>query len=482
MIRPLFPVRRTRLSLLPMLTLLGSLSACSTLGPDYQRPALPIPVEYSNALAARDTQAAALESDWWQLFGDSTLQHLIAAAHAHNPDLAAARARLAQARSLQQVQDASSAPSAAAGAKISSDRISKHSEMLANLPVKNVNTDFTNHQIGFDASWELDLFGRQQRISEAAAAHSASAAEKVREVRLVLAAEVARNYLDLRASQLRLQLAQQQAASLGETLRLSRLAQQAGELSRSEVLRAETAFENANAALPNLAAAITQNLSALAVLSGENFGVLQSRLQTPAQALPPLPPPPATGLPSELLQRRPDIVASERELIAANAEIGIAEAAKYPHFSLSGQGGWTSIASGNLLQKASQNFVIGPQLALPLFTAGRLQSQVDASRAASAAAQAAYRKSVLSAVAEVEGNLQRVQQSAQRQQAAERALAQAQAQLQFAQSQWTQGESARFPLLEAERNRNSQHDALLQAQAQSLQAMLALYKSLGGAW
>ena len=454
------------------------LAACNTVGPQYQTPVSNLPNTFSTALP---TAQQTWQADWWRTFDDAQLNQLIAAALQDSPDMAVALARLQQARSVQRIQDASSAPVAAVGAKVASDKISKNSEMFANLPVKNVNTDFTNHQIGFDASWEIDLFGRQQRISEAAQAKLEASAARVHDVRLMLAAEVARNYFELISNQHRRAIAERNLSNFSEALRLAKLAYRLGDSGKMEVERAQLAQDQFRANLPALEMAIQQNYAALMVLTQRSLPMLQSQL-VKAHDLTPLPSAPHAGLPSELLQRRADLRIAERELAAASAEIGVAEAALYPRFSLTGNGGWTSIAAGSLLQSASRNWSIGPQISMPLFNGAKLKGQVAVQKAAYEASLAAYRKAVLNALADVEVALNRLAQSEQRHQSVREAETAQKNMLALLQKQLRAGEISKIPVLEGEKALLVQEDGRIQAHAQSLLAMVSVYKALGGGW
>ncbi|MBI3285408.1 MAG: efflux transporter outer membrane subunit [Burkholderiales bacterium] len=452
------------------------LAACSAVGPDYRPPQPQLPAAYSMAAGT-----AALAAAWWESFGDAGLDALIAQAFAASPDLAMAQARVRQARAQQGIQDAAGGPALQAGARLTRDRLSEHSEALANIPFKNVQTEFSNHQLGFDASWEPDWFGRRQRLSEAAAARSDASILRWQDARLMLAAEVARNYLELRLSQQRLALATANLGNFEESLRLARLAARAGAASALEVAQAEAERDNYAAGLAALALSQNLSLAALSRLTARTVQELSLQLQ-PAAPLMAVPPAPAAGLPSDLLRRRPDLAAAEQDLMAANADIGVAVAELYPRFALLGTAGWSSIAAGNLLESASTTWSFGPQLSLPLFNRGRLQHQVQASQAAFELALAAYRKAILAASADVEAALTRVARSEARRTQLLQAEAQQARLLALTERQMRVGELPKTALLNAAKNLAAQQDQRLQAQAQSLSAIIALCQALGGGW
>lgn len=471
---------------LPLLT-----AACTTVGPTYTPPTETLPDQFSRADAALQSPSATVPEVWWLSLRDPQLTALVQQALADNPDLQAAQARLRQARAVQGIQSALGGPTLGASAKVTQDGLSVNSEAFANIPFKNPQTEFTNHQIGFDASWEIDLWGHQQRLTEAASARSAAGLQRVIDTRLQLAAEVARNYIDLRAAQVREAIATDNLRNFDESLRLSQLLAKVGDGTPLDVQRALVARDNARANLPPLAQAQRQSLAALSVLTTQSVATLETTLAAVATAtttatatsnvaLMPVPAAPATGLPADLLRRRPDVRASERDLAAASADIGVATSELYPRFSLIGTGGWASVHSDNLLSHASQLWSIGPQISLPIFNGQRLTNQVKANEAAYDAARANYRKAVLAAVADVEVTLTRLARSEDTRQQLQAALAQQAQLVRLIEKQVKVGEVARPTLLEARKVLASQNDALAQTQAQSLVAFVGLNKALGG--
>lgn len=459
------------LSILPL-----TLLACRPVGPTYT----PEPQRLPDTFSAPGG-AAVLGSRWWEALSDPQLNGLIEQALTHSPDLRIAEARMRQSRALLGVQEATEGPQLGVGALVSKDRLSPNSELMANLPFKNVNTEFTNHQIAFDASWELDLFGHTRRQVEAAGARAEASAERLRDAGLVLSAEVARTYIEYRTSQRRLALAQQTLNTHEETVRLVALQVQAGESTELEAQRAMTNRRFQRASLDDIHIALRQSLSALSSLTDLTTSELETRLGegSPLLAVPKAPP---AGLPSDLLKRRPDLRAAERDLAAANADVGAAVADQYPRFTLVGTGGWTSIQSGNLLDSASRMWSVGPQVHLPIFQSGRLRSQVKANEAAYEASSATYRKAVLSAVADVDLALTRLARSEERRQQLQAAAAHQEKLVALTELQLKAGEVSKVPLLESQRSLLGQEDQALQAHSQSLTALVSLCKSLGGGW
>ncbi len=456
---------------LPLLLL-----ACRPVGPTYVTPASGLPAAY-----AASGGTATLSSRWWEPLGDAQLNGLIQRALAQSPDLRIAEARLRQARAMQGIQDAAGGPELGVGGQVSKDRLSANGEMLANLPFKNIQTEFTNHQIAFDASWELDLFGHNRRLSEAAQARAEATAERLRDAGLVLSAEVARNYIEYRTWQQRLRLGLDNLKNHEELVRLTTLQARAGEVTSLEVQRAETSRRIQEASLAELRLGMRQSLAALSILTDLPMASLEAQLGETARPLA-VPEAPAPGLPSDLLKRRPDVRIAERELAAASADIGAAVADRYPRFSLVGTGGWASVQSGTLLDSASRMWSVGPQFHVPIFNNGQMKSRVKANEAAFEATSASYRKSVLSAVADVEVALTRMARSEDRRRQLLDAEDQQRRLVSMTELQWKAGEVSKITLLEARRNLIGQEDQTLQASSQSLSALVSLCKALGGGW
>jgi NodT family efflux transporter outer membrane factor (OMF) lipoprotein len=456
---------------LPLLLL-----ACRPVGPTYVTPAPGLPDGY-----AASGGTATLSSRWWEALGDAQLNGLIQQALAQSPDLRIAEARLRQARAQQGIQEAHGGPELGVGGLVSRDRLSANSEMLANLPFKNIQTEFTNHQFAFDASWELDLFGHNRRLSEGARARTEASAERLRDAGLVLSAEVARNYIDYRTWQQRLSLAQENLKNHEELVRLTTLQAKAGEVTSLEVQRAETSRRVQEASMADLRLGLRQSLAALSTLTDLSMADLEARLGDAPRPLA-VPEAPAPGLPSDLLKRRPDVRVAERELAAASADVGVAVADRYPRFSLVGTGGWASVQSGTLLDSASRMWSVGPQVHLPIFTSGRLKRQVEANQAAFEAASATYRMAVLTAVADVEIALTRLARSEDRHRQLLDAETQQRRLVAMTELQWKAGEVSTITVLEARRNLIGQEDQTLQASGQSLSALVSLCKALGGGW
>lgn len=450
--------------------------ACRPVGPTYTPPKVAVPDQFTSSGGA-----AASIPDWQTSWKDPNLQTLVKRALSDSPDIQVAEAKLRQARAQQGIQEAIGGPELGMGTKVSRDRMSENSGLISNLPAKNLKTEFTTYQVGFDASWEIDLFGRQRRLSEAARARTQVSEERLRDVRLVLASEVTRNYVEFRMGQQRLTLAQESLKHHGELVRLTRLRVTTGDAANQDLQRAETNRNNAEASLAGLQMGMRQSLAALSVLTTTPIAELDAELHDTVPLIA-VPEAPASGLPSDLLKRRPDIRATERDMAAACADVGVAQAERYPRFSLLGSGGWASISSASLLSTASSTWSVGPQLSLPLFNRGRLKNRVRANEAAFDAASASYRKSVLNAVADVEVALNRVARSEDKRQRLVEAEQQYRQLVKLSELQAKAGEISKMSLLEARLALANQEDLKVQAHAQALTSVVSLQKALGGGW
>ena len=286
---------------------------------------------------------------------------------------------------------------------------------------------------------------------------------------------------ELRTGQQRLVLAEASTRQLEQVAQLVQVAVQAGDRSRQDLDQAELNLAGFRATVPELELGLRQSLTSLATLTALPVEQVQAQVGTEARLMA-VPPAPAAGLPSDLLNRRPDLRGAERDLQAANADVGVAVAERYPRFSLVGNAGWNAIQSGSLLQNASRTWSLGPQFSLPLFNQGQLKQQVRVNQAAYDASLATYHKAVLTALADVDVAFTRLAQDERRREQVLAGVAQQQGLLDLAQAQFQAGDIARTTLLQAEGRLLSQQDQGLQAQAQSLTALVSIYKALGGGW
>jgi NodT family efflux transporter outer membrane factor (OMF) lipoprotein len=466
MIGSFLSARHARLPLLVATIVLGG---CAAVGPDYVAPSTPsLPATWSGATAAASASALEL-SVWWEQMGDPVLSDLVVQAMQGNADLRRAQARLEQVRALRDVASAQRAPSVSAGVSGSASRTS------------NTPGTVRSSNAGFDASWEIDVFGGKRRALEAAQADLQSTAATLEATRVSLAAEVARNYVDLRVAQKRLAIARSNLASQSETLQLTEWRAQAGLVGSLDVEQARANREQTRAQIPTLQTGIAEAQHRLGVLLGVAPAALQDRLD-PAASVPQAPEQIAAGIPADVLRQRPDVRAAERTLAAETARVGQAEAARYPSFSLSGSIGLEALSFDGLTNGATHTRSLLASITGPVFDAGRLRRQADAQRAVAAGAQASYESTVLTALEEVENALVDIRNTRTRRAALGAALEAARNAALLARNRYTGGLIDFQTVLDTERTVLALEDSLATSEGDSVLAVVQLYKALGGGW
>jgi outer membrane protein, multidrug efflux system len=455
------------------------IAACATGG----HPRLPdaaslTPSFYPDAEVSAGPPAA---DHWWTQLNDPELNELIDGALRDNPDLAAAEARVSQSRALAKVAGAAFLPDLNAGAQGARNQLSRHGENLSIIPFNPPRTTFTDYKVGFDASWEIDLAGRTRHEVDAAVARFGSAQESRNDARVVVAAEVASAYLEYRINKERSRIASENRAAYAETVRLVGLQHQAGMASDLDLRRAEADKLANDAVLPSVDTQWRVALYQLKALSGESRDDLGTRLGE-SGLVPPIPAAVAVGLPSDLLRRRPDIRRAERDLAAATSDLGVAVASQFPRFMLVSDVGLESIRSGDLVSAASRYWDFTPRLTVPVFTAGRLRHEVEANAAARDAAIAAYRSTVLNAVADAESALVRLSAEQTRAASYAGACRALEGTLRLARRRYEAGEAALTDVLDVQRSLNQLTDLRAQSAGQVVLDFVSLQKALGGGW
>lgn len=474
---------RQRVLAAPLVCAMALLGAC-TVGPDYVPPKASLPASYSEA--ARSTTnapsaASALEDTWWMNFGDPVLNRLIDEAQQTAPDLAEAEARVREARALRGVAGAAEYPEVDAGAAYARTHGS------ANVPIGvppgglGQGIDGNLWQAGFDASWEIDVFGGTRRRIEAAnAAYAASVAERGDAV-LTLDGEIARDYVALRGAQRQLAVAQENLAIQRDALALTRSQFDAGLASRLDVLRAQAQVDATEAEIPTFVTDARASIYRIGALVGVPPESLLPELDSPRAIPMPIADVPV-GLPSDLLQRRPDIRAAERRLAAANARIGEAKADLYPHFYLTGAAGLESLDASTFLTAPSRYLSIGPGISWLVFDAGKVRFTVEAQAARTDEAAAQYRHVVLDALRDVETALVSYGQAKVRRENLAAETAADRDAVQIAERLYRQGLDDFLPVLDAERSLYVAEDELAKTDRDMDIELVALYKALGGGW
>jgi NodT family efflux transporter outer membrane factor (OMF) lipoprotein len=457
--------------------LVCALAGC-TVGPDYARPQTQAPQSWAEPLEGGLTVETTDLRQWWHGFNDPMLDSLVDRALVGSLDLRQAAARVREARALRGVTAADQLPNVDVGGSASYSRTSENTDFADNAP----GTESDVYDAGFDATWELDVFGRVRRAVEAADADIESALESERDVRVTLLSEIARNYVEVRSFQARLAIAQKNVQTQQETLDLSRARLEAGLSPDLEVAQAEAQVESSRAQLPELATALKQAAFRLDVLLGLQPGTLLAELES-AQPVPAAPEAADVGLPAELLRRRPDIRRAERDLAAASARVGVATAELYPRFTLSGNFGFESSEIGNLFDGDSRTWGIGPlSVRWPLFDGGRIRSNIRVQEARQEQTLVEYERTVLSAYEEVANAMVRYARIRERHASLTRAEQASQRAFELANDLWSRGLTDFLNVLDTQRALFLIQDQRAAAAAALSTSLIALYKALGGGW
>jgi outer membrane protein, multidrug efflux system len=449
------------------------LSGC-TVGPNYKRPTVAVPPTYRGVVpdATVQTESAALgDQKWWDIFQDEQLRTLIRTALQQNYDLRIAASRTLEAKALLGITRADQFPTVGAGAGIADVRTAQSKS----LPAFETSTG----QVNLAAAWELDFWGKFRRATEAARANLLASEWARQEVVSTLVANVAAAYFQLRALDLELEISKRTLDSRQESLRLTRVLANGGATSLLDVRQAEQLVFTASAEIPALEQQIEQQENFLSILLGQNPGDITRGRTLTEQRQPPQVPP---GLPSSLLERRPDIRQAEEELVAANAEIGVARAAYFPQISLSGSGGFQSSALTNLFSGPAGAWSFGASLAQPIFTGGRLRSQVRLAEAQQQTAALIYRQSIQEAFRSVSDGLVAYRQTREFRAQQELLFQSAEDAARLSHMRYTGGATGYLEVLTNETNAFSAELGLVQARLNELLALVQLYEALGGGW
>lgn len=456
----------------PILLALLGLAACASVGPDYIPPTPDLPAAWNRLSDATNASTAKDLAQWWRNLNDPLLSELVEEALRTSPNLRAAQARLREARLRRAMAVADFAPSVSASGGASRGQSSR--ETGSGLIRE-------TYSAGFDASWEVDVFGGTRRGVEAADADLQSSQASLQETRVSLVAEVALNYVEVRLLQQRLGIARSNLSSQSETYQLTDWRAQAGLASIQDVEQARGSMEQTRAQIPSLETSLAEAEHRLDVLLGKNPGTLRARLATQGP-LPAVPARMAVGIPADALRQRPDIQAADRTLAAETARVGVAQAARYPSFNLSGSIGLEALALHALGASGAGTSSLLAGITVPIFDAGKLRNQVEIQDAAREQALVAYEQAVLNALQDVENALVALARSSQRIQALESATDAARNAARLARQRYSTGLIDFQPVLETERNVLSVEDSLASTRADEVLALIRLYKALGGGW
>jgi NodT family efflux transporter outer membrane factor (OMF) lipoprotein len=455
---------------LPAALLLLGAAGCRAAAP-YPPPQTQAPATWSEP----GSSAAEPEVAWWSAFRDPVLDALVQEAARTSLDVELARSRVREARALYRAAGGSLEPQldfSAGYARASASR---------NTPQGAFAGEGDLWQAGFDASWELDFFGRNAAQVAAARAGLAEAQAGLEGARLVLLSELALNYVELRGDEVQLEVLRANSALQRDTLELTRSRQQAGLATGLDEARAETQLASTESFVPTLEAARRASLQRIALLLGRNPESIPEGLESP-RPLPEAPPTPAAGTPAELLRRRPDVRAAEQTLERFLQLAHSAEADLYPRISLHATLGQQSSEFQSTLDGASRFWAIGPSIVLPLFDRGTLHALAEAADERARQALIGWQKTVLEAFVEVETSLTGIARERERQQMLVLALAAAERALEYANELQSRGLVDFFQVIDAQRTRLLADAELARSRTELAQKTIALYKALGGGW
>jgi multidrug efflux system outer membrane protein len=460
-----------------ILTASTALASIPAVGPDYKRPETTVPQAYRYSSAQADWKAAAPSDgaprgQWWALFGDPTLNSLEDRAQSGNQDLKMAAARVEQALAAAGLARAAYSPQLALQAAASR---SQQSSTVDNPYLNLLSNDYS---VPVVATWELDLFGRVRRLNESARADAEASASTLESVRLSLTANVAGTYFTLRGLDREIAILRDTASLRQRSLDLISAQYRGGVVTELDTARAETELATVNAETHALEARRESTQGTLAVLVGDSAVTF---LVPPAAidiAVPEIP----AGLPSELLERRPDIASAERELAAANARIGVAKAAFFPAISLTGSAGFESGGTEHLFGSDSRIWAFGPSIYLPIFQGGRNRANLDRAQGVFDENIAAYRQRVLEAFDEVQDSLASTRILAEQALSQDHAVRSARQASQLAQKRYDAGYVSYLDVVEADRTELESERSAAQLASQRLNVAVGLIKALGGGW
>ncbi|MEO0998539.1 MAG: efflux transporter outer membrane subunit [Pseudomonadota bacterium] len=453
--------------------LLGLLLGACAAGPEYQSPAFEPDSGFHQADDPHFT-AAAPEQAWWRTLGDAQLAALVERALVANHDVLIAQANVRAARAVLREDRLSAFPVVTVAGSVSRENASAASAAGSGRTE-------TFYDAGFDAVWELDFFGRVRRGVSASAAEYEAARATRHDAAVIVAAEVARSYIELRGAQHQLDVALRNASNQQRTYDLTRVLAERGRGNSLDVARAQAQLETTLAGIEPLQAAVGRSIHRLGVLVGERPGKLADEL-TERVPLPEMPVRLPVGTPADLLRRRADVRAAERRLAAATARIGVAAADLFPRISLLGTAGFLATSGDAFGDSGSKRTAIGPFLSWPAFDLGRVRARMRAADANADARLSAYEKTVLLALEETESTLLDFARSTARLQHLEVAAGASERAVELARFRYRNGLDSFLNVLDAERRQLEAEDELARAVTGRALTFVALYKALGGGW
>ena len=453
----------------PVLLLLA-LAGCTAVGPDYRAPVVAAPAAWNapvfGGLASGKNDSATL-ARWWETLDDPFLSKLIQVAASQNLGVKQARAGIRKARAQRMGSRAAVFPT-----------------VDATGSVKKSGTDAGESDLystGFDASWEIDIFGGVRRSVEASQADLDASRENLSHVMVSLLAEVAVSYIDLRTDQARLAVVDARVAVQQQTVELVEAAYQAGSGDALAVEQARTSLQSARAEIPELKTSLENSLNSLSVLTGQAPGALHDHLSVTAP-LPDVSAELSVGVPAETLRRRPDVRKAERTLAAETARVGVATADLYPRFTLSGSIGLEALRLDELVRSASRTWGLGPSVRWAVFDSGVVRSRIDIQSAVQEQALLAYEAAILGALEEVENALVAYAREQEKGRLIQSAVRSARSAAELVDQQYRAGMVGFVVVLDAQRTLLSLETQQVQSRGNLLSDLVRIYKALGGGW
>ena len=453
-------------------------SGCMT-GPSYKRPEVPAPSVYRGAAAADRATTQTANSDlatfgdekWWQVFQDDALRDLMRSALQRNNDVRIAAARILEARALLGITRADQLPSVSAGISAANER----SPQVAGRPA----LETSPLQAGLSAAWELDFWGKFRRATESARANLLSQEWAQRQVVSSLVSDLATAYFQLRELDLELEISKQTFASRTDSLRLIQLLADRGATSMLDVRQAEQLVFGASTAIASLELQIEQQENFISILVAENPTAIARGKSLVDQPLPPEVP---AGVPSSLLERRPDILEAEQQLVAANAQIGVAKADYFPQISLTGAGGFQSSALTRLFSGPAGLWTFGASALQPVFEGGRIKNRVRFAEARAQEATVVYQRTVQQAFREVSDALVAYRKGQEIRAQQQKLTDAAEDATRLSNMRYRRGAASYLEVLDSETRLFAARLALAQAELRELESLVQIYRSLGGGW
>jgi multidrug efflux system outer membrane protein len=457
----------------PLFLAIAVLLAGCAVGPNYKRPTVNVPTDYRDSMAAQTAAASSFGNEnWWQVYQDPVLEQLIHTALQQNYDVRIAATRVLEAQAQVGITRANQFPSASLGAGVSSEQNAKVSNLF---PAYQVNEG----QLNLSVIWNLDFWGKYRRQTEAARAQMLASQWGQRAVMSSLVANVATAYFQLRALDSELEIAKRTLGSRQQSLRLTHVLATYGSATDLDVSQSEQLVYTASETIPDLQRQIRQQENQLSILLGQNPGPI-ARGRTLTEEPVPIAVP--AGLPSELLERRPDVREAEENVVAANAQIGVAKAAFFPSISLTGTGGLESNALNSFLSAPSQTWNAGLSITQPVFEGGRLRSGLRLARAQHQEAVLSYQQTVQNALEQVSNALNATQKNREFREQQDMLTGAAQRTDQLSEVLYKNGGASYLQVLTSETNYFSAELNLVQAQLNERLALVQLYQALGGGW